>query len=79
MTTPDAAPERLRTKLVGYFSLLTDVSMWKYALEPPRSGDYARWRVILCRFRGHPCGPIYYNPGGYEPDWECQNCGDFLG
>jgi len=56
---------------------------WKYLF----SGLWYRWRhdywrlrdlpgVIICRIKNHPCGPIWYNPGGYEPDMTCKNCGD---
>ena len=31
---------------------------------------------IICRMNGHPCGPIYYNVGGSEPDGHCRNCGE---
>jgi hypothetical protein len=34
---------------------------------------------ISCRLRGHPNGPIYYNPGGLEPDWHCIDCDEYLG
>lgn len=36
------------------------------------------WRNILCRARFHPNGPVYYNAGGTEPDWHCQDCGEDL-
>jgi len=32
-----------------------------------------------CRLHKHPCGSVYYNPGGLEPDSRCKNCGDYLG
>ncbi len=31
---------------------------------------------LKCRIRHHPSGSIYYNPGGYEPDGRCKECGD---
>ena len=34
------------------------------------------WEHLKCRINGHPCGSIFYNPGGYEPDGRCKNCGD---
>lgn len=34
---------------------------------------------IICRFRGHPKGMIFYNPGGYEPDGRCKTCGEDIG
>jgi hypothetical protein len=36
------------------------------------------FRRLKCRYKNHPCGSIYYNPGGYEPDGRCQNCGDLI-
>ena len=36
------------------------------------------WNRLVCRFKGHPCGCIFYNPGEYEPDFRCKNCGDEL-
>jgi hypothetical protein len=34
------------------------------------------WNHLMCRIRCHPCGPIFFNPGGLEPDGHCKNCGD---
>lgn len=31
-----------------------------------------------CRWNNHPCGAIYYNSFGIEPDSRCKNCGDDL-
>lgn len=31
---------------------------------------------LICRYRGHPCGVVFYNPSGWEPDYSCKNCGD---
>lgn len=36
-------------------------------------------RAFICRWRSHPCGAIWYNPNGSEPDMHCKNCGDDLG
>ena len=36
------------------------------------------WNRIVCRWDNHSCGAIFYNPGGYEPDGRCINCGDEL-
>ena len=44
-----------------------------------KSPDRNWFSVILCRFRGHPCGVIWYNLSGIEPDMTCRNCGDDLG
>jgi hypothetical protein len=53
-------------------------SWWKYLLEPPRGG-LGRLATIRCRAMGHPCGPVWYNCSGLEPDWRCRDCGDNLG
>jgi hypothetical protein len=37
------------------------------------------WVKLICRMRGHPCGPVFYNAGGDEPDGSCRNCGDDIG
>jgi hypothetical protein len=36
-------------------------------------------RAAICRWRGHPCGVIWFNPGRLEPDMRCKNCEDDLG
>jgi hypothetical protein len=51
---------------------------WRYILAP-RAWDTSLWSASVCRWRGHPCGTIFYNPNGYEPDNHCKNCGDNLG
>lgn len=33
-------------------------------------------KVVVCRIKGHPRGPIYYNVNGFEPDMSCKDCGD---
>lgn len=45
---------------------------YKYLFEKP-------WNLkkLICRYRGHPCGPIWYSTG-MEPDYTCKNCGDHL-
>lgn len=45
---------------------------WQYYFE-----DLKGFKHFWCRLRKHPCGPIYYNQG-WEPDWRCINCGDYL-
>lgn len=50
-------------------------------------GDWSRnrskigwpgWRKVWCRLEDHKCGVWWTNPGGYEPDMHCKNCGDDL-
>jgi hypothetical protein len=58
------------------------ISWWQYLLRKPEGNDYkdVSWIVrFICRSRNHPCGIVYYNPAGLEPDYHCKNCGDDLG
>lgn len=41
-------------------------------------GYFHKLQVIYCRMKGHPAGPVWYNPSGWEPDMTCKNCGDQL-
>lgn len=34
-------------------------------------------KVILCRLKGHPRGPVWYS-NGLEPNMSCKDCGDEL-
>ena len=52
--------------------------LFKY-LFSPKDPDVSWCCVILCRWRGHPCGVIWYDVSGTEPDMHCKNCGDDLG
>lgn len=52
-------------------------SWWKYVFAPKNYG-YTWFETIVCRIRGHD-GPIWYNPGGSEPNMHCTGCGDDLG
>lgn len=65
----------------GPWELWPDWLLWvswrehNYVANP-----FSRLRNYLmrcrCRWRGHPCGPVFYNPGGYEPDGSCRDCGE---
>ena len=56
-----------------YFTL----AWYQYLFSKPDDSGYCNWiRRLICRAKGHPCGPWYYNPGGLEPDMTCQDCGD---
>lgn len=44
-----------------------------------KSKDVCWITVIKCRLKGHPCGVVWFNPNGIEPDMHCKNCGDDLG
>lgn len=55
---------------------------WSYVFSPrsvsARSWGVSRIATARCRIQGHPLGPIFYNPGGLEPDMRCRYCGDEL-
>jgi hypothetical protein len=57
--------------MLRWFSL----QWWEYLLS--NLGDKPVNRLV-CRIKGHPCGPIYYTMTGFEPDMRCKNCGDEL-
>lgn len=59
-----------------------NIDWWKYILEKPKHPNYrdvGRITIIICRIKNHPCGVIWYNPSGFEPDMHCRNCGEDLG
>jgi len=50
---------------------------WRMILTKPAYG--ISWlTAIICRIRNHPCGVIWYNASGLEPDMRCKNCEDYL-
>jgi hypothetical protein len=59
-----------------------DIYFWKYLFEKtPEDYMYTfRDKIsrFICRWNFHPCGSIYYNPGGCEPDGHCKHCGDLI-
>ena len=55
-----------------------DTEWWRYILKSKAEKDILWIRVILCRIRNHPEGPIWYNPYGLEPNMRCKNCYDNL-
>jgi hypothetical protein len=44
----------------------------------PNDTIIEKGRVILCRMKGHPAGPVWFTSTGTEPDMTCNNCGDDL-
>lgn len=58
--------------------MIAMIDFIKY-LFSKKNPDYNWFRVILCRFKGHPAGVWFYNPTGLEPDMTCKGCGDDLG
>ena len=51
---------------------------WYQYLFAERAYRTSLWTAFWCRLKGHPDGPIYYNPSGLEPDDRCINCGDHI-
>ena len=61
-----------------YIKIL-DHWFWWYLFQPPDDKNYTSWwSRFRCRWNFHPCGSVYYNPGGFEPDDSCKNCGDLI-
>jgi len=52
------------------------LTWWKYIFGKPRYSNILR--TALCRARNHPCGVLWYNSTGTEPNMTCRNCGDDL-
>lgn len=45
-----------------------------------KKSENINWFIVIrCRMRSHPCGVIWYNTNGLEPDYTCKICGDDLG
>lgn len=66
------------------------LSVWwyRYLLSYPRYGWWDRnirytldniYTILECRTNNHPCGVVWFNPSGFEPDMHCKMCGDDLG
>jgi len=63
-----------------HWSNYLDIYFYQYLFRKGDNPDFCSWwERLKCRFNNHPCGCIYYNPGGYEPDGRCINCGDEIG
>jgi hypothetical protein len=53
---------------------------WQYLFSDLSGLPFAdKWNRIVCRWRGHPRGEVYWNPGGDEPNHDCKDCGEDLG
>ena len=54
---------------------------YKYLFEkrPRELYPLPFWKVLWCRYKGHPNGIVFYNAGGEEPDTSCKDCGDEIG
>ena len=75
-------PNRVAKRLCLLYWQLTwwmDWDLLSYCLSMPSDSEVSRWCAFWCRIGGHKCGTIYYNPGGYEPDYRCKNCSDDIG
>jgi hypothetical protein len=63
------------SKLLLFFN----INFLKYLFSKKSYSDISWFTVIKCRLDNHPCGVVWYNPNGLEPDMHCKNCGDDLG
>ena len=54
---------------IGFYQYLFSDLDWADSLKH-------KLQIIICRAKGHPAGRVFYNPGGFEPDNSCKNCGD---
>jgi len=52
---------------------------WSYLFQSKSYKDISWFTILKCRIKGHPCGVIWYNPCGVEPDMTCRDCGDDRG
>jgi hypothetical protein len=65
--------------VIGMFATFyTMLEFVKYLIRKPRPKGTPWPRLIICRWRGHKDGVVWYNPGGLEPDLHCKNCGEDL-
>ena len=73
-------------RLITLVYWLTDTEPWQYYFGPPHADTPHPWtylgnrvqtylKTVRCRLRGH-AGQVFYNPGGFEPDESCRNCGE---
>lgn len=63
-------------------SPITDIEEWRWFLKNFRFAqlfEETKIERLICRWRGHPKGEVYYNPGGDEPDHHCKTCGENIG
>ncbi len=67
-------------RILEFFYNLHARFSYAFGIFKEKKGEeVSRWTHFWCRFRGHPCGVVFYNPGGWEPDMSCKNCGEELG
>ena len=56
---------------------------YKWHLNPKliwtRLWEETKTERLICRFKHHPKGEVYWNSGGDEPDHHCSTCGEFIG
>jgi hypothetical protein len=59
---------------IGFYKYL--FSFDKYSgLETSTFSE--KLNCIICRFKLHPNGPVWYS-NGFEPDMSCRDCGEEL-
>lgn len=69
----------MKPRWYDYFSLSFYID-YVFKFNQPYDGTSGftlkeKIKVVFCRLRGHPNGPIYYTgPQGTEPDMRCKDC-----
>ena len=61
---------------------INDIEEWKYFFKNFhwfQLFEQTKTERLICRFKNHPEGEVYYNPGGDEPDHHCKTCGENIG
>jgi hypothetical protein len=80
-TGKETLGEWLSIRIPWWLQVWFTIDWYQYLFYPKNNyQDDVPWHEILvCRLRGHPSGEVYYNPGGFEPDHHCRDCGDEIG
>lgn len=58
------------------YSYWFTIIYWKYLLAPSNCNNI--FISIKCRLDSHSCGPVWYNPHGWEPNMRCRCCNDSI-
>ena len=78
---------RFWNRLITLVYWTTDTEAWQYYFGAPHGDTCDPWHylgnpvrtyltTVWCRMHHHPAGPVFFNPGGSEPDESCKNCGE---
>jgi hypothetical protein len=71
--------KKIKTWLEWHLPKWFFLDWYKYLFAPRADKEIPWLTVVKCRSQGHPCGVVWYNVCGYEPDMTCKDCGDDLG